>query len=164
MTRVEGATAGPHVQCVAVIDRLELGIGGFNVVPDDDPSDETEAEARVEYRLGRKLYGIGPKLGLLGNTAGGIYGYLALYADFRFGDWIVSPSAGAGGYHRGSGKDLGGTFQFVLGLDGAYEFPSGDRLGLKFSHISNAGIHEDNPGEESLLLTYSVPLDRLLHW
>lgn len=148
-------------------DRLEIGIGAFNVITNDGPSsgvfdDDTETEARIEYRMGEKIYGVGPKIGLLGNSADGVYGYLGLYSDLRFGNWVVSPSAGAGGYHEGDGKDLGGVFQFVLALDGAYEFESGERIGLKLSHISNAGLHSDNPGVESVLVTYSVPFDRLL--
>ena len=45
-----------------------------------------------------------------------------------------------------------------MSLDLAYRFDNGHRLGVRAAHISNASIHERNPGEEELLLTYSFPL------
>jgi hypothetical protein len=32
------------------------------------------------------------------------------------------------------------------------------RLGLAFHHMSNAGLTRYNPGEESLVLIYTIPL------
>jgi hypothetical protein len=63
-----------------------------------------------------------------------------------------------GGYHDGDSANLGGVFQFRLSLDVAYRFDNGHRLGVRAAHISNAGVNEENPGEEELLLTYSVSL------
>lgn len=37
-----------------------------------------------------------------------------------------------------------------------YEFANKSRLGLRFSHISNGGLHRRNPGEQALLLTYAT--------
>jgi len=34
-------------------------------------------------------------------------------------------------------------------------------LGLTFHHLSNAGLDEQNPGTESVLLVYSIPFDKL---
>lgn len=86
---------------------------------------------------------------------------MRLYTDMRLGEhWTITPAAGIGAYERGGGKDLGGVFQFHLGLDVAYRLQSGSRIGVKLTHISNASIHDDNPGTESLLLTYTIPLGR----
>lgn len=144
-------------------DHLQVGAGLFNVIPTDDLEEGVRnsnvlGEARLEYRFGEKLWSVGPMLGFLLNSKGGLFGYGALYTDIRYGDWVITPSGGLGGYRQGAGKDLGGTFQFHLGLDVAYQLETG-RVGLKLSHISNATIHADNPGVESLLLTYSVPFD-----
>ena len=49
-------------------------------------------------------------------------------------------------------------FQFRQSLDLEYRFANGHRLGIRVAHISNASIHNSNPGEEELLLTYSLPL------
>jgi len=63
-------------------------------------------------------------------------------------------------YHRGGGEDLGGTFEFRTSVVGAYEFGNGSRVGVQFAHVSNAGTGKRNvnPGENELLLTYSLPL------
>jgi hypothetical protein len=70
----------------------------------------------------------------------------------------VTPLLAIGGYGEGSSKDLGGVFQFRQSLDLAYRFANGHRLGIRVAHISNGSIHDSNPGEEELLLTYSLPV------
>lgn len=137
---------------------VTLGAGGFNVLPNNEQGDTT-AELRLEYRFGEKWHAIGPMVGALVTSEGELFAYVAAYADLRVGErWIVTPAAGIGAYEESGGKDLGGVFQFHLGLDLAYRLDTGARLGLKLAHISNAGIHESNPGTESLLLTYTQPL------
>ncbi|HJT06016.1 MAG TPA: acyloxyacyl hydrolase, partial [Stellaceae bacterium] len=80
------------------------------------------------------------------------------YADVRLGNLVITPFGGLGGYHRGDGEHLGGTFQFRLSLAVAYEFANRSRLGVQYAHISNARIHDINPGDNELLVTYSLPL------
>jgi len=150
---------------LAAEDRVVLGLGAFDGIEFDDGS----AEARVEYRSGAALgeglnlswfEGIAPLTGFLVNGDGGVFGYGGLYADLRLTDRVVfTPMGGIGGYASGDGKDLGGVFQFIVGSELAYEFENRARLGLYVTHLSNAGIHDDNPGTESVLLTVSVPLD-----
>ena len=135
---------------------LDLGVGTFGTRPSHVAPDA--ATARVELRYGKKLFYLGPALGVLGTTKGGVFGYAGVYADLRLGDVVITPLAGVGGYHRGGGEDLGGTFEFRLSLGAAYEFAGGTRLGLQFGHISNGGSHRINPGENELLVTYAFPL------
>ena len=66
-----------------------------------------------------------------------------------------------GAYHQGNSRDLGGVFQFREMVDLAYRFDNGQRLGVRVAHISNAHIHEYNPGEEEYYLTYAIPLGPL---
>ncbi len=143
-------------------DVITVGAGLFNFIPNDNErvveDDDVEGEARFEYRLGRKWLAIGPMLGIMANTEDGVFGYGALYMDIRAGRWAITPAAGLGGYAEGDGKDLGGVFQFHVGVDVAYVLESGARLGMKFAHISNAHIHDENPGAESLLLTFTMPM------
>src|SRR6185312_5817643 len=52
---------------------LDLGLGSFgsgagHLAPQS-------AEGRIELRYGRKLFQLGPALGLLANTKGGVFGY-----------------------------------------------------------------------------------------
>ena len=93
-------------------------------------------------------------------SRGSTFGYAGFGAPFSLGDgaWEFTPSAGLGAYSRGNGLDLGGTFQFHLGLALSYAVTEKGRLGLYLTHISNAGINGYNPGENSLLLTWSFAL------
>ena len=95
---------------------------------------------------------------MLANTDGGVFGYGGVYIDLTWGDIVITPLVGLGGYAEGDSKDLGGVFQFLASGTVAYVFPNGSRLGVRLGHLSNAGIHDDNPGEEDLMLTYSLPL------
>jgi len=135
---------------------LDLAVGTFGTRPSHLAPDA--ASGLVELRYSRKLFGFGPALGVLGNTKGGIFGYAGVYSDVRLGDVVITPLAGIGGYHRGSGEDLGGAFEFRLGIGAAYEFSDRSRLGLRYGHISNAGSHRINPGDNELLVTYALPL------
>ena len=135
-------------------DFLALAIGGYNI-----NDNETSAEFRIEYRSKRKYLFLKPMIGLLGNSDGGIYGYGGVNLDLFLGKrWVVMPNFAIGGYRRGSSKDLGSVIEFRSGLEIAYRFDDRSRLGIAFSHISNAGISDNNPGTESLVLVYSIAL------
>lgn len=139
---------------------LDLGAGVFNIQDHQDGG--RNGEGRVEFRYGDKLFGIGPAMGLLADAKGAIFGYGGFYADIAYHGIVVTPMMGLGGYRRGGSEDLGGTFQFRLGLTVAYEFDDRSRLGVQFAHISNANVQDTNPGENELLATYAIPLNHLL--
>jgi len=145
-------TLGPIVIHGNEADNLMVGAGVF------DLRDETSAAGTVEYRFGRKVFVVGLTLGLVANTGGGLYGYAGAYMDLSYKSFYLTPQLAMGGYREGNGTNLGGVFQFRQSLDLSYRFDNGHRLGVRAAHISNADIHERNPGEEELLLTYSVPL------
>ncbi len=138
-------------------DLLAFSLGGFDV-----NDDQTAGEARIEYRSHRKLFVFGPMAGLMVNSDGGAYGYGGIYFDITLGEHIVlTPSLAVGGYRRGGGKDLGSVIEFRSGVEVAWRFAGGARLGIAFNHISNASIDDNNPGTESIVLTYAIPLDPL---
>ena len=145
----------------AAASHVEIGVGVFDVFKDvvfTEDEENRSAAARVELRVGRKLYALGPAIGLMANTDGGVFGYGGVYVDLAWGDLVITPLVGLGGYAEGDSKDLGGVFQFLASGTVAYALPNGSRLGVRLGHLSNAGIHGDNPGEEDLMLTYSLPL------
>jgi hypothetical protein len=146
------AQLGPIVVHGNEADNLLLGAGVFDI------RDRTSAAGTIEYRFGRKVFVAGLSLGLMANTEGGLYGYVGTYGDLSYRRIYVTPQIAMGGYHDGDSANLGGVFQFRLSLDVAYRFDNGHRLGVRAAHISNAGVNEENPGEEELLLTYSISL------
>lgn len=118
----------------------------------------TTGEGRIEFRYGEKLFYIGPAVGVLVNGKGGVYGYGGFYGDIAFDRLVVTPLAAVGAYRRGDGPDLGGTLEFRLSINAAYELDDKSRLGLQIAHVSNGGIHQRNPDENEVLLTYAIPL------
>ncbi len=142
---------------------LTIGAGVWDVNFNYD----RQGEVRAEYRHGDGLFatdsfrGLKPLVGVMATSRGSLFGYGGFAAPFTFGsggDWEFTPSAGLGAYSRGNGLDLGGTFEFHLGLAVSYAVTDNGRLGLYLTHISNAGINGYNPGENSLLLTWSFAL------
>lgn len=136
-------------------DFLTIGAGYYDLF-----DDESAAEGRIEYRFSEedRIWIFTPFVGALATSDAGTYGYAGIGVDVFFGPrWVLTPSFAAGLYGNGDGKDLGGAIQFRSGVELAYRFDDYSRLGLSFTHISNAGIDDRNPGVESLVLTYSVP-------
>ena len=71
--------------------------------------------------------------------------------------FFFTPSFGAGIYDDGSGKKLGNDLQFRTSLELSYELKNKNRIGISFSHISNANLGDKNPGVEILSFSYHIP-------
>jgi lipid A 3-O-deacylase len=138
-------------------DLLAIGGGAYNFLRRDK-----EAELRLEYRFGyRFLYIIRPIMGALTTNEGSFYGYGGFRLDANIGQhFVLTPEAAVGYWAHGGGKDLGGNLEFKTGAEFAYRFADSSRFGLLFDHISSAGIYKKNPGVESLMLVYSIPIGR----
>ena len=140
-------------------DYVSVGGGVFDAVGESQGRGvrNRSAAARVEYRRGReKLAFIGPMLGLMANTDGGVYGYGGIHAEAAWGRFVLTPFGAAGGYRRGNGKDLGSVFLFRAGVGFNYELANGTLIGVEFVHMSNAYTQDINPGEEELLVTLAL--------
>ncbi|HEX3860918.1 MAG TPA: acyloxyacyl hydrolase [Stellaceae bacterium] len=140
--------------------RMEVGAGAFDVTPSSSHRDaQTAAEFRGEYHFGDVLWVISPFVGASVTTDGAFYGYGGFGFDINFTPSIVlTPNAAAGYFERGTGTRLGSWMEFRTGAELAYRFPDSTRLGLAVNHTSNAGLTKRNPGEQSILLMYSLPM------
>lgn len=140
---------------------LDLSIGGFDMLDDGNT-----VEARVEWRGKPMLWWLRPMMGASVTGDRAVYSYAGLAFELWWADkrLVLTPSAAVGGYWKGDGKDLGKVLEFRTGAALHYRFDNDVRLGIAFHHVSNAGLgnNHKNPGEESLMLTYAVPFDRLL--
>jgi lipid A 3-O-deacylase len=139
-------------------DFVSLGAGGF-----DFDHDKQAVEFLAEYRFGYKILGVlKPFLGGFVTSDSALYGYGGFGVDIYFGNRVVlTPNAAVGAFTRGNGKNLGSNVEFRTGAELAYRFDDRSRLGLALHHISNAGITKQNPGTETLMLIYSIPLTLL---
>ena len=112
-----------------------------------------------DFRSDWRRWLVAPMVGLMVNSDGGVYGYGGLYFDIFLGRrLVITPNFAMGGYAEGASKDLGSILEFRSGVEIAYRFDNRARLGVAFQHISNASIDDTNPGAESLVLTYAIPL------
>ena len=139
---------------------LAVGIGAFDITPSSSHRDaRTAAEFRGEYRFGDVAWILAPFVGLSGTSDGAVYGYGGFGFDINFSPNVVlTPNAAAGVFEHGSGTNLGSWWEFRTGAELAWRFPDRARLGLAFNHTSNAGLTRRNPGEQSIVLMYSVPM------
>jgi len=90
-----------------------------------------------------------------GNTQ--VYGGLLYEIRVWRGLYLV-PSFAFAYREVGDGRDIGKTCLFRSGIEAAYRLRDGKRIGAMVTHGSNAAIGDSNPGEESVFLTFSVPL------
>lgn len=137
---------------------LTFGAGAF----DFHRSETRAAQFELQYRPELKLWVFNPMIGVSGTTDGAFYGYAGLSLDIFFGNrFVLRPSVAAGAYHEGNGKDLGGVLEFRSAAELAYRFDDRSRLGIEIAHRSNASIYDKNPGEETLMLFYHLPVSKL---
>ena len=133
--------------------------GYYNVLDNDDNA----SLFGLEYRGETIFYDLRPVGGFMVTSDRAVYGYAGLNYDFYLGDVVViTPNVVAGLYGDGDGKDLGGAIEFRSGIEAAYILPNESRVGVAFNHLSNASIYDKNPGTETVMVTYSYPLDGIL--
>jgi len=165
MVALIGALAPPAAAQVSLGSpgdppRLALGVGAFDITPSTSHKDSrTAGEFRGEYRFADTLGFLAPFVGASVTTDGAAYGYFGFGFDVNFGpNWVLTPNAAAGVFERGSGTRLGSWWEFRTGAELAYRFADLSRLGVAVHHTSNAGLTKRNPGEQSVLLMYSIPM------
>jgi len=136
---------------------ISFSAGAFDV-----GKDQTAGEGRLEYRSNLKLWVFKPFAGVMATSDGGAYGYAGVLVDMFFGRRWVATLSFAPGYHaKGDGKNLGHELEFRSQIEVAYRFDDRARLGLSLSHMSSASIGDKNPGTESIMVTYSLPIENL---
>jgi lipid A 3-O-deacylase len=144
-------------------DYLSGAVGWFDLV-DNNEQDEA-IDLRAEFTSRRALYSAGivsiyPFVGVEGTTDGSIYGLGGVKAEIKYDSVYVTPSFGVGLYSSGEGKAMGSPLEFRTGFEVGYEFNKvGERIGVSFTHISNAEVAENNPGAEQLSLYYHYPIN-----
>ena len=138
---------------------ISLYAGGYDLIGNNA---HPEGIFGAEFRFGYKLWIFKPFIGAFGTSRSSGYGYGGFLVDIYFGNrFVLTPSAAVGYFHQGGGKELGSNTEFRTGAEIAYRFDNRSRLGLSFYHISNAGITQQNPGEEQATIVYSIPFNLL---
>lgn len=128
---------------------LNLGLGVWDVFRDYEA-----VGGHIEWQFGEKLGFVGPLAGVIANTDGGYLVHAGLYADLAVGEFVITPHTGIGAYEEGDSRDLGGVFEFYSSLTIGYRLDDRAQVGIRFGHISNADLHDRNPGTDMILLNY----------
>tara|TARA_Y100000588_G_scaffold126963_1_gene139149 strand:+ start:77 stop:583 length:507 start_codon:yes stop_codon:yes gene_type:complete len=137
---------------------ISLGAGATGVIADRAQG----AAFNIEYRSDIELWKIRPFAGGFATSDASLYGYFGFLLDIYMSRrWVLTPNTAIGVYAEGDGQDLGHVIEFRSGFELAYRFDDRSRLGMAVHHLSNASIGSDNPGTETALLYYSMPLNSL---
>ena len=151
-----------------------FGLGLFDIKFDGSEKNQA-TDFRYEYRSDKSLLDIGPEednffflkpfFGIEFTNDTASYFLTGIYIEDNLGElfegdkskFFFTPSFGAGIYDDGSGKKLGNDIQFRTSLELSYELNNKNRIGISFSHISNANLGDKNPGVEILSFSYHIP-------
>ena len=151
-----------------------FGLGMYDIKFDGSEKNQA-TDFRYEYRGDKSLLNIGPEednffflkpfFGVEFTNDSASYYLTGIYLEDNLGElfegnkskFFFTPSFGAGIYDDGSGKKLGNNIQFRTSLEMSYELKNKNRIGISFSHISNANLGDKNPGVEILSFSYQIP-------
>ncbi len=151
-----------------------FGLGVYDMKFDGSEKNQT-TDFRYEYRSNKSLVDIGPKednffflkpfYGFEYTNDSASYFLTGIFFEDNLGElfdgdknkFFFTPSFGAGIYNDGSGKKLGNDLQFRTSFEISYELKNKNRIGISFSHISNANLGNKNPGVEILSFSYHIP-------
>lgn len=158
---------------------LEFSAGAFEAFPDQENADrDRTADFQLDAISSWAIvnfwdhFVVNPYVGGFVTAKGGHMDYLGIHGTIPVvTHFELSPFFAIGAYGRGDGRDLGSTALFQAGLSALYVSDSGYRLGLTFAHESNGTILPRNrsgctcnPGANNLLLTFGVPLEKLVQF
>jgi hypothetical protein len=141
---------------------VSFSAGAFDWNRQKDPG----AEFRLEYRSDYKLWIFKPFAAFAASSTGQTFLGAGVLIDVFLGNRIVVTPSFAPHWYRGETRDLdlGYPLEFRSQLEIAYRFDDRSRLGFAVSHYSNASLGDKNPGTESMMLYYSMPLSKLTGW
>lgn len=139
----------------AAASEFVLGVGVDDAFRSGSAAVAAEFRATPRWQLGQADLGLGMAVEL--DADGDLWGGagLVLIAPI-VPDWRFEASLMGGGYAQGSGgTDLGASFPiFRTQIGVSYLMASGWRVGAAINHKSNAGTASDNPGADTVLLTF----------
>ena len=135
---------------------LAMNLGAFNVFN----TSRTQGLFEVEFYPNWKAWFFYPFAGafVTTNTSASIFAGVTIPIQVKR-RLLVRISFAPGLYSSIDKKgDLGYLLEFRFSLKLAYIFNNQGRLGIQFAHISNANIGQRNPGSETLVISYEIPL------
>ncbi len=134
---------------------ITLSSAVFDILQQDNSS----FEGKVEIRFHKIDWQIKPISGLMANTDGAVHLFSGFYVDIPLASFLyLTPSFAPGFYHKCNSKNLDYALEFRSQLELSIRLENNIRVGVSFSHISNASLGKINPGVESFAIIYYIPI------
>lgn len=156
------------VQCFAIISLAAMAFPAYagNYISfrggEFDVLDENHEFVGLEWQGDERALDLQfrPLVGVMVDSEKDVYGYGGVGLELPVAEGVaVMPSFSVGAYHDDGDMDLGGVLEFRSAIEGSVEMSDKTRVGLEISHISNAGVHDFNPGTETLAITWNIPFN-----
>ncbi len=127
--------------------------------------DNEDSQYGFEYQFadGVSRYDFKPFIGVLRTRHSSHYLYTGFSRTSKFTEsdtgLALTLSFGPGLYFHGDGEDtdLGHAFELRTSGGLLWIFGDGTRIGVHYSHLSNASIADENPGTEMVTIGYELP-------
>ena len=152
------------LQAVRQCDLFSVSTGIFDVMRERHRTWEFSLEYKFhcpKFKSPFRFMEFRPLIGAMATIEGTTYLYGGINFDlFPCDQIVIAPGFAAGWYRAGNGKDLGYPLEFRTGVELAWQFEDASRLGVHFYHLSNASLGNRNPGEESFVLYYDIPIKK----
>jgi hypothetical protein len=133
---------------------LMVGVGGWEF----DRSNLSKPELDLILRPAHSWWVIKPQLGVTVAGDGDVVAFAGPLVEYYVTPHLVGTVSTSIATWFGSGFNLGSRVEFHSSGEVAWRFDDASRLGVGLFHTSNADLTKRNPGSDSLVLTYAIPI------
>lgn len=133
---------------------LAIGTGQYGMRKEIPHALGIELQVRPPWRWNL----LRPVAGILTGSNGGAYLFSGVVLEVSLpGGVQLNPGFAPGVVLASAGGDLGSPIEFRSSLEISFSPADAIRVGVAFSHISNARLGDHNPGVEVLMLSLAFP-------
>ena len=146
---------------------ISLGVGGTDIL---NQQARAAADFRLEYRSGLSLlpffedyFKVKPWAGVETTSRQSIWGGAGILLDIPLGQhWVLTPNIGSAPMAAATARTWAPCSRSAPPSRAATCSTTAARLVASFGHMSNAGVTKHNPGTESGVISFQIPLSSLV--
>lgn len=142
----------------AAAQEVVFGLGATDFTTAGEDTGIVDLEYRHTPFIERRVFSaaLGANASITGE--GDFFVGAGIWSRWQFGNgWFFETSLMPGLYEEGTeANDLGSTLEFRSLVGAGYKFDNGNAVSAAFTHKSNAGIDDDNPGMNTYTIRYHV--------
>ena len=133
---------------------LTLGVGGWEF----DRENLAKPQFDMVLRPAHNLWIIKPQAGVEVAGDGDVVAFAGPLIEYYFTPHLVGSISSSLATWFGPGFNLGSRLEFHSSGEVAWRMEDESRLGIAFWHTSNADLTKRNPGSDSLIVSYAIPI------